>query len=89
MCFRGVDFRSEQVTQDEAARALNLLRHNRQSFMDGPMIQDSECETGSGYLSELLVPLNMSQEGSAVCQQEKRNNLERLSKRKEDGRGMG
>lgn len=70
------------MTQDEPARVLTLLSHNPQSFMGGSMIQDSECETGSGYLSELLVPLDMNQEGSAVCHQKKRASLDRASKGK-------
>lgn len=63
------------MAQDELARALNLLGHNDQSFMNRQMIQGNEYETGSGYLSELCVPLDLSPERSAVSHQEERASL--------------
>jgi len=53
------------------------------------MIQDSECETGSGYLSELLGPLDTSQEGSAICHQEKRANKGKSLGGRWEGDGRG
>lgn len=63
--------------------------HNDQSCMDGQMFQGSQRETGSGYLSELWVSLNLSQERCTVCHQEERASSKRAAKGKVSCLGDG
>lgn len=45
------------MTQDEPARAVNLISHCHQLFIRGQMNQGGECETETGYLSEIWIDM--------------------------------